>query len=60
VSEDVIYAVGTGDDNAYCNLCNKTTSVVMIGHHLITEHGIDPEDIAFAEVVDLTDEEDER
>jgi hypothetical protein len=41
----------TGDDPAYCALCGKETSIAMLAHHLVTEHDIDPEDIANAPIV---------
>lgn len=46
----------TGDDPVLCHLCGRNTSVAMIGHHLVSEHGLDPDDIANAPVVydDLT------
>lgn len=47
----------TGDDPVTCRLCGKITSVAMIAHHLVTEHGIDPDDIANALIVDHTEEE---
>lgn len=46
----------TGDDPALCHLCGKDTSVAMIAYHLVHEHGIDPEDIANAPIIDGTDE----
>lgn len=47
----------TGDDPVLCHLCGKDTSVAMIVHHLETEHGIDPEDIANAPVVDRSSDD---
>ena len=47
----------TGDDPATCALCGHETSVAMIAHHLVTEHDIDPDDIANAPIIDTTNEE---
>ena len=47
----------TGDDRVLCHLCGKDTSVVMIGYHLFAAHGIDPDEIADAPIVDRTDED---
>ena len=45
----------TGDDPVLCHLCGKDTSVAMIAYHLFAAHGIDPDEWADAEVVDLTE-----
>lgn len=47
-------AEGTGDDPVLCHLCGRDFSVATIARHLVDDHGIDPEDIANAEVVDST------
>jgi hypothetical protein len=47
-------AYGTGDDAAFCGLCGKETSVAMIAQHLVDEHGIDPETIRTARIVDAS------
>jgi hypothetical protein len=44
----------TPDDPATCGICGKETSIAMIARHLITEHDIDPDDIADAEIIDAT------
>lgn len=49
----------TGDDPVHCELCGKDTSLAMAAHHLATEHGIDPEDIANAPVFDASELEDD-
>lgn len=41
----------TGDDPVLCHLCGKDTSIAMIAHHLMTEHDIDPDEIANAPVI---------
>lgn len=56
---EAVRVQGTGDDTAYCGICGKETSVAMIGRHLIEEHGIDPDDLANAPVLDLTASADE-
>lgn len=45
---------GTGDDPVYCGLCGAAKSVATIAHHLVTEHGVDPADIAGADIRDET------
>lgn len=45
----------TPDDPATCGLCGHKTSIAMIATHLGLEHGIDPQEIADAEVLDGTD-----
>lgn len=46
----------TPDDPVTCGLCGKETSLAMIVIHLANEHGIDPQEIADAPVVDRTEE----
>jgi hypothetical protein len=53
----VTQEIVTGDDPVLCHLCGKDTSIAMIAHHLATEHDIDPDEIANAEIVDATDED---
>lgn len=48
-----------GDDAVACGICSKVTSLAMIAHHLVNEHGIDPEEIANAPVYDMTEFEQE-
>lgn len=47
----------TPDDACWCRLCDPPyeTSLAMIGLHLSDIHGIDPQDIVEAEVLDFTD-----
>lgn len=50
----------TGDDSVFCQLCAPPheTSIAMIATHLVEVHGVDPQDIADAEIVDYTDPRD--
>jgi hypothetical protein len=50
-------AEGTGDDPVLCHLCGKDVSVATIADHLVAEHDIDPEAIANAPVIDMTEDE---
>ena len=45
----------TGDDPVLCHLCGKDTSLAMIAYHLFAAHGIDPDEVAAAPTVDLTE-----
>lgn len=45
------------DDSVICGLCGHETSIAMIVRHLDVEHGVDPEDISNAEVIDATGSE---
>ena len=47
----------TGDDSVHCRLCGKETSVAMIVHHLEHAHGISPQQIIDAPIVDDADED---
>lgn len=47
----------TPDDPVMCGLCDKETSVAMIVIHLRDEHGIEPEEIANAPILDETEAE---
>jgi hypothetical protein len=44
----------TGDDPVLCHLCGKDTSIAMISYHLFAAHGIDPDEIADAPIIDET------
>ena len=50
----------TPDDSCYCNLCDppKETSLAMLPYHLEHEHGIDPDDIASAPILEAPDDGD--
>lgn len=54
-------AHATPDDSVFCQLCDPPheTSVAMIVLHLAEVHGIDPDEIAYAPVLDATDPRDE-
>jgi hypothetical protein len=46
----------TPDDPVTCGMCGYQTSIAMISRHLAEEHNIDPDEIASAPIVDLTEE----
>jgi hypothetical protein len=50
----------TPDDSVYCHLCDPPheTSAAMIARHLEAVHGVDPQAIANAPIVDRTDPRD--
>lgn len=43
-----------------CGICGHESSIAMIVHHLATEHDVDPQEIADAEVIDWTLWEDDQ
>jgi hypothetical protein len=49
----------TPDDSVFCQLCEPPheTSIAMMSAHLVEVHGLDPDDIANAPIVDLTEED---